>query len=317
MTFPLEDTCHYQDWHLLAAIPLGLLSGLITSLGLIVTAMARTIRTHVSERLFHTSPQQQQQVPQQPSNGDVPSLIFPTLAGLINGLAATCLTPYVLGGGIDVMRDLLQQAVHHQNNNTNTTIATTSYYSTVNESEPDGGLLSPDTYILIALTKLVAFSMSLGFGMVGGPVVPSLFVGLCLGLAMTSAFISSTPGGWTLPLSLTVPCCMAATAGSMVPTPFALIGTVYILFALQPTQMGPVLVATMVAFGVTGGLGFLRQVAETRLGVDRRTNRTAVDNDLDDTDHLHGEHEHSEVYVSPLPSDEEILKGVRSAIFGT
>jgi hypothetical protein len=81
--------------------------------------------------------------------------------------------------------------------------------------------------------------------------------------------------------------------------------------------MGPVLVATMVAFGVTGGLGFLRQVAETRLGVDRRTNRTAVDNDLDDTDHLHGEHEHSEVYVSPLPSDEEILKGVRSAIFGT
>ena len=106
-----------------------------------------------------------------------------------------------------------------------------------------------------ALGKLVSMSTCIGFGLVGGPIFPMLFVGLCLGM-------SAVP---LLPISLAVPCCMCATVGSVVPIPFTL--SIYTTFfmSLSVNQIGPVFVACFVAFSFVGGLGVVKKIWQPRL----------------------------------------------------
>jgi H+/Cl- antiporter ClcA len=285
IVFPLGKS-DYQDFHLVLAIPLGFVCGIVASLGLIVQGISRTIRLRLTQAFAQPAVHHEHDplsYQYYPLHGDLLTLLFPTLAGFINGLAAACISPYVLGSGTDMIKVLLDQAIHNSSASNGNPLDS---YGVHTEGV---GTLSTSSYLVLAVTKAVLFSMSLGLGCVGGPVIPTLLVGLSLGMAVSASSLA-----W--PLSLTVPCCMVATTSAIVPTPFAWMGTVAVMFDLDMVQLGPVLVSTMIAFGITGGSGVLRSVAEKRLEIDNRATseegdaehvpREALDqeDDVEDTD---------------------------------
>jgi hypothetical protein len=75
-----------------------------------------------------------------------------------------------------------------------------------------------------------------------------------------------------------------------------------LLTGCSAEQTGPILIASVVAFTITGGTGVLRRLGNWQL----------VSNDNDIEDETSG----PRVPRGPL-SDDEILQGVRSAIFGS
>ena len=190
-------------------------------------------------------------------------LLFPTLAGFGHGLFAIY-NPLLVGSGIDWVGYLMQPAQHHE----------------------------VGRLVLLAVFKFLSMSLCLGFGLVGGPVFPLIFAGACLGVAF----------GSILPMSLAVPACTAATAGSFVPVPFTLTILVYVMFSLDIHQMGPVFVATISAFSVVGGLGVLRRWGEQRTP-SFGGNGVAPP--------------HGNWYEDDQTSEEDILRSVRTMIFGS
>jgi H+/Cl- antiporter ClcA len=237
----------YQTWHLAAAIPLGLVCGLMASFSLILLGAFRSIRAHACIILKDLGAPKW-----------VGRLVFPTLAGALHGLLALY-NPYLVGSGFPFVADLVENR----------------------ESKKIGWL------IMMAFCKALSMSLSLGFGLVGGPLFPMVFVGLCLGLVFSSF----------LPVSLAVPCCMCATV-IFVPIPFTLVFFVAMALSLTVQQMTPIFVATFVAYTVTGGLGIVRRLGEQRLGV------RSLGDDLMIFEE-DGER-----------SDESVLRQIRNVIFG-
>ena len=137
---------------------------------------------------------------------------------------------------------------------------------------------------------------------------PMMFVGLCLGM-------SATP---LLPTALAVPCFTCATVGSIVPIPFTLV--IYIAFSmsLSINQIGPVFVASFVAFSFVGGIGLIKSLGEQSLGYvapveslqQSQRPRGEVD---DDEDVFQYEAQDEE----PNEYEEERAREIRNAVFGS
>jgi H+/Cl- antiporter ClcA len=88
---------------------------------------------------------------------------------------------------------------------------------------------------------MVTMGVSLGSGFVGGPILPSLFIGGTAGVALHTAIPA-------LPLGLTFACMLASVVGGFVSAPFAMV-----LFAAFTTQMGalntaPVLLSVVTSY---------------------------------------------------------------------
>ncbi len=240
----------YHAWYLAAAVPLGIVCGLVASLALILLGIFRTIRVQVCNIL-------EEKVGAPKWIGRV---LFPTLAGTLHGLLAIS-NPYLVGSGVPFVAQLIENR----------------------ESIKVGSL------VLMAFCKIVSMSLCLGFGLVGGPLFPMVFVGLCVGLAFSSIF----------PVSLAVPCCACATV-IFVPIPFTLVLYVAMALSLTVPQITPVFIATFVSYTVVGGLGIVRRLGERRLGVHRP--------EFDGDDLIS--------FEENARSDQSVLRGVRQAIFG-
>ena len=104
--------------------------------------------------------------------------------------------------------------------------------------------------ILFALAKMLALAGALSTGFIGGPIFPLLFVGGTLGTAINLIFPQ-------IPLALAVGGMMAAVPGAIVPIPLS-IGIIVLLVVGTPaTEAVPVLLAALIAYSVTRGLGLL------------------------------------------------------------
>lgn len=246
----IEIDNDYHMFHLALAIPLGMLCGLVTSLALILLGVFRSVRGKACEIL-----EEKLGAPKW-----VGRLLFPTLAGVLHGLLAVW-NPFLVSSGIPFVGNLIQNRASKR----------------------------PGWLFLMALCKALSMSLCLGFGLVGGPLIPMAFVGLCIGLACS----------FLIPLSLALPCCMCATVGAFVPIPFTLVVCVALALSLTAEQMGPVFVATFVAYASTGGLGVIRGMGERRLG------HFALGDDL------------IGFVGDDRPSDYSILQGIRYTIFGS
>ncbi|GAA4347921.1 chloride channel protein [Microbacterium rhizosphaerae] len=180
----------YQDWYLLAAVGMGLLSAVVSSVfGAIVTICgALFARIHL------------------------PSIVKSTIGGALFGLIGVML-PLTMMTGNDQLGVVLTQ----------------------------GSTLGLGLLIVLVIAKMVTMGVSLGSGFVGGPILPSLFVGGTAGVALHLAL----PG---LPLGLTFACMLSSVVGGFVSAPFAMV-----LFAAFTTQMGalntaPVLVSVVTSY---------------------------------------------------------------------
>ncbi len=101
---------------------------------------------------------------------------------------------------------------------------------------------------MFALAKMVALSGALSFGFIGGPIFPLLFVGSTVGTAISLLFPQ-------LPLALAVGCMTVAVPAAIVPIPLALGAIGIVIIGISPTDALPIIMAALVAFSITHGLG--------------------------------------------------------------
>lgn len=259
----------FELWHLAAAIPIGLVCGIAGMLAVSLIGVFQSVRVATCDALH-----EQLKFPKW-----VGIMLFPALGGVIHGLLSIW-NPFLVGSGMRFISDLLQQEV------------------TVTDAP---------WLVATATCKIVSMSICIGFGLVGGPVFPMVFVGLCLGMAMTPM----------LPISLAVPCCMCATVGSFVPVPFTLVFYIAFSMSLSVNQIGPVFVATFVAFSFVGGLGIIKKLGEQRLSY------VAPEVDLRHWQQPQGEYvEEDDIFQYDAldeeldENEEELAREVRNAVFG-
>jgi H+/Cl- antiporter ClcA len=126
------------------------------------------------------------------------------------------------------------------------------FLTTVGEAARSGGeAVSAERLLLVAGCKILGLAFSLGFGLVGGHILPVGFIGACIGLAVSSPFI---------PLSLAVPTFIASSAVSVLPVPFTVVVATASAIVLNPNQIGSVVIAVLVAQAFVNGLGLINKV---------------------------------------------------------
>jgi H+/Cl- antiporter ClcA len=160
----------------------------------------------------------------------LPSLVKSTIGGAVFGLIGVVL-PLTMMTGNDQLKVVLTQ----------------------------GSTLGLGLLVVLVFAKMVTMGVSLGSGFVGGPILPSLFVGGTAGVALHVA----VPG---LPLGLTFACMLASVVGGLVSAPFAMV-----LFAAFTTQMGALNTAPVLLSVVTS---YLAVQAVVHLLAARRAKRS-------------------------------------------
>jgi len=107
--------------------------------------------------------------------------------------------------------------------------------------------------LAVVLTKIFAMAISLATGFIGGPVMPTLFVGGAAGVATHVIFPD-------LPLALTLSCLLVAVPGASIKAPFAMALLAGLTVGVGPIAVAPAGVAVVTAYLLTTGLGLFSHV---------------------------------------------------------
>lgn len=102
--------------------------------------------------------------------------------------------------------------------------------------------------IAVVLGKVLAVAISLGTGFIGGPVMPTLFLGGSAGLAIHLLIPD-------LPLALTFSAMLVAVPGTTVKAPFSMVLLAVLTAGVGPANVAPAAVAVITAYLATSGLG--------------------------------------------------------------
>ena len=189
----------FEDWQLLAGIPLGLFGALVASLvaGFMMLA----------SRLFGWL--------------KLPAIVKSALGGMIFGIIGVALPLTMFSGG-GQLTSLLK----------------------------DARTLGLGLCVAILIAKIIAYAVSQGSGFVGGPIVPSLFIGGAAGIVIHLAI----PG---VPLGLAFSCLLTAVLGAVAAAPFAMVLMSVFLTRVGALQTAPILIAVITAFIGTEGVKYL------------------------------------------------------------
>jgi H+/Cl- antiporter ClcA len=152
------------------------------------------------------------------------TVVRATLGGLGIGVVAVCF-PLTLGAGKAQLPEMIDQA------------------------ETLGGWL----LIGVVLAKILAMAVSLATGFIGGPVMPTLFIGGAAGVA-THALIPE------LPLALTLSCLLVAVPGASIKAPFSMALLAGLTVGLGAISVAPAGVAVVTAYLLTTGLGVFSRI---------------------------------------------------------
>jgi H+/Cl- antiporter ClcA len=102
--------------------------------------------------------------------------------------------------------------------------------------------------VAVVLGKILAMSIALGTGFVGGPVMPSLFIGGAAGIAVHVMVPD-------LPLGLAFSAMLVAVPGASVKAPFSMVLLATLTAGVGPANAAPAAVAVIAAYLATSGLG--------------------------------------------------------------
>jgi H+/Cl- antiporter ClcA len=102
--------------------------------------------------------------------------------------------------------------------------------------------------IAVVFGKILAMSIALATGFIGGPVMPSLFIGGAAGIAVHLLVPD-------LPLGLTFSAMLVAVPGASVKAPFSMVLLATLTAGVGPADAAPAAVAVIVAYLATSGLG--------------------------------------------------------------
>lgn len=112
---------------------------------------------------------------------------------------------------------------------------------------------------IYVFAKILALAGALSTGFIGGPIFPLFFVGGTAGTVIWLLFPEA-------PMALTVSCMMVAVPSALMLSPLSLAVVVLLITGVPMTEAAPVLVASLVAFLVTHGLGLIHQHPDTNRG---------------------------------------------------
>ncbi len=146
------------------------------------------------------------------------------IGGLAIGVIAVCF-PLTLGSGKAQLPDMIAQA----------------------------DALGAWLLVGVVLAKIVAMATSLATGFIGGPVMPTLFVGGAAGVA-THAIIPD------LPIALTLSCLLVAVPGASIKAPFSMALLAALTIGVGPIAVAPAGVAVLTAYLLTTGLGLFSTI---------------------------------------------------------
>lgn len=251
----------FELWHVAASVPIGMACGALGATLLIATAVLAKIRSSTSKLLARCLPM------------SIAVVFFPSLAGTLHGLLAVA-APYTSTDWFQLLLTLVSA-------NETTRLPTMVLLATM-------------------MAKLASLAICLGFGLIGGMVLPMVMVGGLLGNILAD---------WldVLPRALAVPCCLAACPVAVCPAPFTATVAVSLVLWLDSEQTLPVLVASVMAWLVTGGLGVVKRIEEWR------QDSLVGMHDAEDDDTP----EYTEDDEGRPMSEDEFLSTVRSIIFGS
>jgi H+/Cl- antiporter ClcA len=146
------------------------------------------------------------------------------IGGLAIGVIAVCF-PLTLGSGKAQLPDMIAEA-----------------------DELGAWLL-----VAVVLAKIVAMAISLATGFIGGPVMPTLFIGGAAGVATHVIFPD-------LPIALTLSCLLVAVPGASIKAPFSMAMLAAITVGVGPIGVAPAGVAVVTAYLLTTGLGLFASI---------------------------------------------------------
>ena len=102
--------------------------------------------------------------------------------------------------------------------------------------------------VAVVLAKILAMSIALGTGFIGGPVMPSLFIGGAAGIAVHVMVPD-------LPLGLAFSAMLVAVPGASVQAPFSMVLLATLTAGVGPADAAPAAIAVIVAYLATSGMG--------------------------------------------------------------
>ena len=146
------------------------------------------------------------------------------LCGLALGLIAVCF-PLTLGSGKAQLPEIIAEA----------------------------DVLGTWLLVGVVLAKIVAMATSLATGFIGGPVMPTLFIGGAAGVATHTIFPE-------LPIALTLSCLLVAVPGASIKAPFSMALLAALTVGVGPISVAPAGVAVVTAYLLTTGLGLFSAI---------------------------------------------------------
>jgi hypothetical protein len=248
--FAVPSNEPFKPWHVAMAVPFGLMCGSVGCCVGLVHSIFRHLQSKGREFYRGTAV------------GDrAPAILFPVFAGLVHGWLACSVSSYATGSGLSLLTGLWKGET----------------------------ILSTNQLLKLAFARVVGMGACTGFGLVGGQLLPTAVVGLCVGLLLAGKH-------WTvLPVGVVVPCCVAACPAALCPAPLAAVLTVILVLGASPHQAGPMMMASVVAWFVAGSWKRWEEPLVTQeQTASQRLSRS-----------------------SSAEEDDEILRSVRSQIFGS
>ena len=103
--------------------------------------------------------------------------------------------------------------------------------------------------IAVVIGKIVAVAIALSTGFIGGPVMPSLFIGGAAGLAV-HALVPD------IPITLAFVCMLVAVPGVSIGAPFTMVMLAALTVGVGPVEGVPAAIAVVTAYTLTAGLGW-------------------------------------------------------------
>jgi H+/Cl- antiporter ClcA len=119
--------------------------------------------------------------------------------------------------------------------------------------------------VAVVVGKIVAVAIALTTGFIGGPVMPSLFIGGTAGLAI-HALVPD------IPITLAFVCMLVAVPGVSLGAPFTMALLAALTVGVGAVETVPAVIAVVTAYTTTAGLGwFGMPVDNARVDIDEAT----------------------------------------------
>jgi H+/Cl- antiporter ClcA len=119
--------------------------------------------------------------------------------------------------------------------------------------------------IAVVIGKIIAVAIALTTGFIGGPVMPSLFIGGTAGLAIHALFPD-------VPITLAFACMLVAVPGVSIRAPFTMVMLAALTVGVGAVETVPAAIAVVTSFTLTAGLGWFRlPVEKTMVDIDEVT----------------------------------------------